>query len=695
MATLPSEMTEKLRSYFMDLPHHPDTAVAELSKIFLELSPKEALEAAAILIRERRMCAIYCAVDSPALLKTILERLDIPDRLKVVEWMPLGPVDCRDKTVTTLAESLLNYSVKNLDSFKRVLDLRAIALSAHAAVSHPYGRLRRSALHEAAQHNGEVLMYALKLFHPTTPDVKFTALSAQDLTGQTVLHYAIRHLGEVEAIMTGLSVKQQVDLLQIKDFLGQTPLELAKKILVTKTKELTSLTDATKTEATQALILKLEAAIKFMTDAEKIHSAAAAQAEAKAAPGGGGGGKGLYPTKDSARLVASAVYCPGAEKDSSSYSVTRRLGTYSGAEEVRAKFAFAQYSTIGRRPTNEDTEFCLAFTIGEQEYLFTGVCDGHGGLEVAKLAAYVLPIHLADILQEDDYTDRIQEALSLAFKRTEEEIESLDSDSGYSRVGVQYFPGFAQKQGTTVTSALAIHDTTTGKTSYFTANLGDSRTVVCFAREAFDTKDHKPIDHDEKARIEKAKYIIYGKRVSSILAGAQELTVSRALGDLATFNSYGDGCDRTAVDLFHVPTIGEATTTDGEDADFIILACDGLWDVISSEDAYKIVMQLLSLNIHPQVIAAYLANLAMEKGSGDNISVCILPNTEKYPYAIDLTTLSVDEIKRQVADIKIAPITDDSRVRITKIAEASAAPRAAAAAAAAEAEETQTRRPSF
>ena len=37
-----------------------------------------------------------------------------------------------------------------------------------------------------------------------------------------------------------------------------------------------------------------------------------------------------------------------------------------------------------------------------------------------------------------------------------------------------------------------------------TANIGDSRSIIAFENTFFATKDHKPGDEDEKARIELA-----------------------------------------------------------------------------------------------------------------------------------------------------------------------------------------------
>jgi len=80
----------------------------------------------------------------------------------------------------------------------------------------------------------------------------------------------------------------------------------------------------------------------------------------------------------------------------------------------------------------------------------------------------------------------------------------------------------------------------------------------------------------------------------------------------------------------------EVTVTSRTDKDeFIILASDGLWDVISNEVACRITRQCLTgraARIFPHAIsgssaseaAAFLAELAMSRGSRDNISVVVV-----------------------------------------------------------------------
>ncbi len=98
----------------------------------------------------------------------------------------------------------------------------------------------------------------------------------------------------------------------------------------------------------------------------------------------------------------------------------------------------------------------------------------------------------------------------------------------------------------------------------FVANAGDSRAVLCRDGEAIPlSKDHKPSRQMKWQRIIKAFGlcdVVLGDRVQGVLA------VSRALGD-KVLNPY----------VIPEPEITQ-TRVDPQH-EFLILACDGVWDV--------------------------------------------------------------------------------------------------------------------
>lgn len=61
----------------------------------------------------------------------------------------------------------------------------------------------------------------------------------------------------------------------------------------------------------------------------------------------------------------------------------------------------------------------------------------------------------------------------------------------------------------------------------------------------------------------------------------------------------------------------------GSDAEFVLLASDGLWDYINSSDAVAFVRNQLREHGDVQVACDALAQAALDKGSEDNVSIII------------------------------------------------------------------------
>jgi len=134
------------------------------------------------------------------------------------------------------------------------------------------------------------------------------------------------------------------------------------------------------------------------------------------------------------------------------------------------------------------------------------------------------------------------------------------------------------------------------------ANAGDQRAVLSRASCTVQiTTDHKPDEPGEKFRIYNAGgFVNEQKRVNGILA------LSRSLGD-ADLQPYVT----FEPEVFFVEL--------KEDDRFLILACDGLWDVMSNTKAVEIVDKYRD----PVRAAAALRDYAFLLGSTDNISVIV------------------------------------------------------------------------
>lgn len=123
------------------------------------------------------------------------------------------------------------------------------------------------------------------------------------------------------------------------------------------------------------------------------------------------------------------------------------------------------------------------------------------------------------------------------------------------------------------------------KTEIFVANAGDSRCVLSKNGIAINmSEDHKPeLDH-EKKRIEKAEGFVEDNRVNGVL------NLSRSLGDL----DYKQNKKLKQEDqmITAMPEIRVEKITN--DCDFLIIACDGVWDCLSSQKAVDFVHERLN-----------------------------------------------------------------------------------------------------
>lgn len=120
------------------------------------------------------------------------------------------------------------------------------------------------------------------------------------------------------------------------------------------------------------------------------------------------------------------------------------------------------------------------------------------------------------------------------------------------------------------------------------ANAGDSRAVLCRDGKAIDmSRDHKPTDEDECERIINAGGFVADGRVNGSLA------LSRAIGDFEYKRN--NVPDDLPPELYCVTANPEVKTFKYEqDKDeFIIIACDGVWDVMTSQECVDFVRERL------------------------------------------------------------------------------------------------------
>lgn len=123
------------------------------------------------------------------------------------------------------------------------------------------------------------------------------------------------------------------------------------------------------------------------------------------------------------------------------------------------------------------------------------------------------------------------------------------------------------------------------------------------------SQDHRLDDPREAERIEKAGGFLFKGRV---------------LGVLAVTRSLGDHCMKdfvVACPYYNETKIDETEKNNNNFPTVLILACDGLWDVIEDQEAVDLA---LSFGGEKADAAQYLVEEALGRGSSDNVSVIVV-----------------------------------------------------------------------
>ncbi|KAK8553629.1 hypothetical protein V6N13_062426 [Hibiscus sabdariffa] len=268
----------------------------------------------------------------------------------------------------------------------------------------------------------------------------------------------------------------------------------------------------------------------------------------------------------------------------SSSQVHAEYGPVSGGGlSQNGKFSYGYASSPGKRSSMEDFyETRIDGVDGEIVGLF-GVFDGHGG---ARAAEYVKHNLFSNLIRHPKFISDTKSAIADAYNHTDSEF--LKSENNQNR-----------DAGSTASTAVLVGD------RLLVANVGDSRAVICRGGSAFAvSRDHKPDQSDERQRIEDAGgFVMWAGtwRVGGVLA------VSRAFGD-RLLKQY----------VVADPEIQEEKVDSS--LEFLILASDGLWDVVSNEEAVAMVKPIQD----PELAAKRLMREACERGSADNITCVVV-----------------------------------------------------------------------
>ncbi|KAF2074738.1 hypothetical protein CYY_003970 [Polysphondylium violaceum] len=243
----------------------------------------------------------------------------------------------------------------------------------------------------------------------------------------------------------------------------------------------------------------------------------------------------------------------------------------------------------------EDEWLCQSpFGPEESQMALFGIFDGHSGKNAAVTTKEILPGILLKYIQtaQQEYGKQQITDMRGVFLSAFKEVDALLSKYEY--------------EGTTATVVLIWR---AGNQRYVqSANVGDSTAFLSYAGETlFLSKDHRVTDPEEQQRI-KSDGVVLTENQTRI----NGLMVSRALGDHFIKNL---NCGLTGEPYVSPPICLTPFHS------HLIVASDGLWDVISGNRA----MEIVKLEQTEEKMASALLNCAVNSiKSKDNISIIVV-----------------------------------------------------------------------
>ncbi|RHY99508.1 hypothetical protein DYB31_011630 [Aphanomyces astaci] len=281
------------------------------------------------------------------------------------------------------------------------------------------------------------------------------------------------------------------------------------------------------------------------------------------------------------------------------------------------------YSSMqGWRDTMEDADVVEIDIPGNVNGACFAIFDGHGGDHVAK----------ANIADTDDFkrfdgTDHrvMVTALSQGFLKTDESIRNNEAVGGNAdEVGatgllviVTEKHIFSANIGTSMPTCVGCL-----RIPYIYVDPGDSRCILSKSQNQSPIQmslDHKPDHETEKLRIVAAGGTVFRGRVCGGVA------VSRSFGDYwFKRNEEGKPDKKPWEHLVIAEPCVNVQPRDLIKDEFLVLCCDGIYDVMSNEQVQRFVRDRFKAGKSPKEVSELLMDECLNKGSRDNMSVIIV-----------------------------------------------------------------------
>lgn len=292
-----------------------------------------------------------------------------------------------------------------------------------------------------------------------------------------------------------------------------------------------------------------------------------------------------------------------------------------------SSFRVGSCTAYGPRVANEDVHVCccdwaalaatrVCDTTVEAPASLFAVCDGHGGSWTSQTVGTYLTEELRRHAQNCEWWDKAarRAAMERGFLALDQRLEA---EGGLK----------ASSSGSTCIAAIVWPAGLEDSCSYrvLLANIGDSRGLVLRRGpdELFATRDQKPDQPWEKRRIRAAGGFVLPADPPQPARLDGSLAMSRAFGDMRFKAEKGRAPH--AQKVIATPEVYELTAEPG---DMVVLACDGVFDVLQSEEVAALAVRAIDLQEGDSSDAVDAASTvcwaALQKDTQDNVTCLVV-----------------------------------------------------------------------
>lgn len=321
-------------------------------------------------------------------------------------------------------------------------------------------------------------------------------------------------------------------------------------------------------------------------------------------------------------ILATETNYNFANKHSNEYETVKDTYSIKNCSAV-LEYSFREDQNVDTEPTMEDKSKSIENFNSDKTQMLFEIFDGHGGDEVSSyLQQNFSAIYKGNLEkyfkgEEELRKEEIHECLEKSFKEADSDLRSLSLDAMGSTGTIIHLLLLSPSQ-------LECH----------CANVGDTKAVLFSPQKTLVLSvDHRLDNEEEKKRIEQSQWEIVGNRILNKEEN-RGVMCTRAFGDFdfkeeeevnptkSIKFSYLTQNTKHREGIICIPSIS-STAIDLKIKDqYIVLASDGIWDVLEEKEIQQIIYK--NGNKDTELMCSLIIKNAIRKEAWDNLSVFVI-----------------------------------------------------------------------